>query len=186
MSAERKAEDLYPRAPRYTLELGDNQIVRFAHMPKGSKAMHTRILNLSESGMAFLVPFLSAPQLDERIKVEFTAPNSESIACFAKVVRVQVHRTFYKTSEPQTFKLIAIEFQSLHPKQREMLAQGISKQFKKQFQQYKRDQAWNKMIWFFLGIGQSVSKILNRLFPFKGFRNSKNQKDDDHNNYIDI
>ena len=45
MSAERNAEELYPRAPRYVIEVGDNQVVRFAHMPRGSKAMHTRIGN---------------------------------------------------------------------------------------------------------------------------------------------
>lgn len=123
--------------------------------------MHTRIINLSESGMAFLVPYLTAPQEGEEIKVEFSAPNTESIACFAKVVRVQVHRTFHNYRKPQTFKMVAVEFKSLHPKQRKMLSDGLQEQMRKKYAQYKRDQAWTKFIWFWIDLGNNLRK------PFK-------------------
>jgi len=139
MSANRNVEELYPRAPRYIIEVGDNEIVRFAHMPRGSKTMHTRIINLSESGLAFLVPYLTAPQEGEKIKVEFTAPNTESIACFAKVIRVQVHRTYHSGREPQTFKMVAVEFEELHPKQRQLLSLGLQQQFQKKQAEYYLD-----------------------------------------------
>ncbi len=184
MTAERKIEELYPRAPRYEIEIGDNQIVRFAHMPRGSKAMHTRIINLSESGMAFLVPYLTAPQEGEKIKVEFTGPNSEPIACFAKVVRVQVHKTYHKTRQPQTFKMVAVEFVQLHPKQRQMLASGIQNQMNKKYKKYLRDQTWNKFIWFFLGMGHNLKSLFNRVFPRNG--NKDLEKSNDKNSYIDV
>lgn len=187
MSAERKIEELYPRAPRYMIELGDNEIVRFAHMPKGSKPMHTRIINISESGMAFLVPYLTAPQEGDKIKVEFTGPNAESIACFAHVRRVQVHRTYHKSRTPQTFKMVAVEFEGMHAKQREMLSKGIQLQFQKKHAEYKRQQFWLKIQWFFASIPVNVSKLLARLFP------PKNDKaimpvDEEGNphNYIDV
>ncbi len=186
MAAERNLEDLYPRAPRYEIELGDNQIVRFAHMPKGSKAMHTRILNLSESGMAFLVPYLTAPQEGEKIKVEFSGPNTEPMACFAKVVRVEIHRTYHKTRQPQTFKVVAIEFLNLHPKQRQMLASGVLSQLQKKHREYLRDQAWNRFVWFFLGMGHNLKALFSRVFPVRSHSQTDQNDDDKHNNYIDV
>lgn len=187
MTAERNLEELYPRAPRYQVEVGDNQVVRFAHMPRGSKTMHTRILNLSESGMAFLVPYLTAPQEGEKIKVEFTAPHSEAIACFAKVVRVEIHRTYHKTRNPQTFKLVAVEFENLHPKQRQMLAGGLQKQLLRKHRQYKRDQAWSKFVWFFLGMGQHIQSVFSRVFPLRGHNSQdKSDQEQNHSNYIDV
>jgi hypothetical protein len=185
MMSERKLEELYPRAPRYKIEVGDHEIVRFAHSPRGSKTMHTRILDLSESGMAFLVPYLTAPQQDEQIKVEFKAPHTESIACFAKVVRVEIHKTYHKTREPQTFKLVAVEFLNLHPKQRELLSQGIQKQMRQKYAEYRRDQLWTQFVWFFLGMGHRLKKLFSRLFPFVGYRNVKKDESQD-TNYIDV
>ncbi len=181
MAAERNFEELYPRAPRYMVEVGDNDVVRFAHMPKGSKTMHTRIINISESGMAFLVPYLTAPQIDEMIKVQFTAPNAESVACYAKVVRVQVHRTYHKTKKPQTFKMVAVEFENLHPTQRQMLSTGITEQLKKKQAEYRRDQIWTQCVWFFMDLGSKLRQLLAKL-PI--FRKSSAKKVDD-NNYID-
>ncbi len=167
MSAQRNVEELYPRAPRYVIEVGDNEVVRFAMAPRGSKTMYTRIINLSESGMAFLVPYLTAPQMAEKIKVEFSAPNTESIACFAKVVRVQVHRTYHSTQKPQTFKLIAVEFESLHPKQRKMLSEGLQLQLKRRYAQYRRDQIWNRFVWFFMDLGQNLTRKTKKLLRLK-------------------
>lgn len=186
MSAERKVEELYPRAPRYVIEVGDNEVVRFAHSPRGSKTMHTRIVNLSESGMAFLVPYLTAPLEGERIKVEFTAPNSESIACFARVIRVQVHRTYHAGREPQTFKMVAVEFQSLHPKQREMLSQGLQQQFSKKHQQFKRQQFVLKINWLLNSIPSLIVGILNRLFPVKEKSLKPMTEEEKNSSYIDV
>jgi hypothetical protein len=164
MSDNRKVEELYPRAPRYVVDFDDNHVLRFAHMPRGSKALYTRIINLSESGMAFLIPYLSAPQLNEKIKLEFTAPNSEPIACFANVVRVQIHKSYSHDQKPQTFKLIAVTFDNIHPKQRQMLASGINQQFKKRQALYKRQQMLLRGKWF-------IKSCMDRIFNI-----SKNNK----------
>jgi hypothetical protein len=165
--AERKLEDLYPRAPRYTVELGDNQVVRFAFAPKGSKAMHTPIINVSESGMAFLVPMQSVPSLDEKIKVEFSGPNTDSMACFAKVVRIENHKIIHETQGLQRFKMVAVEFENLHPKQRELLSQGISQRIMNQQKAFLRQQRWLSFQWYLQQTFQRISAFLTKLFPFK-------------------
>ncbi len=175
MTAERKVEDPYPRAPRYIIDISDHQVVRFAQMPKGSKAMHTRIINLSESGMAFLVPYLTSPELEEVIKVEFSAPNTDSIACFAKVVRVQIHRTYNKSHEPQSFKLVAVEFKDLHPKQRHRLASGLTEQFRKKQKDFEREQLFYKFkYWALYPLNWIARSLLNKKKPSQN-PNNKNQ-----------
>lgn len=186
MTAKRKAEELYPRAPRYVIEVGDNQVVRFAHKPKGSKAMHTRIINISESGMAFLVPYLTAPQEGEHIKVEFTAPNSDSIACFAKVVRVQIHKTYNQHQRPQSFKMVAVEFENLHPRQRKMLSQGLTEQFKKKHANFKRQQLFLKMQWGFLNVLSKLDGFFVKLNPFHFFKKKNTEEKRGNDNYIDV
>lgn len=150
--AQRKMEEIYPRAPRYTVQVDDNHIVRFALQPKGSKAMHTRIINLSESGMAFIVPVLSAPKDDETIKIEFKAPHCDSMACFAKVVRIQKHISYNGHGQPQVFRMVAVEFQGLKEAQRRQLAEGLAEQFKKLRKDYEWEQFWLKLEWQFFNL----------------------------------
>ena len=176
MSEQRKVEELYPRAPRYVIEIGDNEVVRFAMSPRGSKAMHTRIINLSESGMAFLCPYLTAPREGEKIKVEFTAPNTDSIACFANVVRVQIHKTYREDQKPQTFKLVAVEFENLPSKQRQMLSSGLTQQFQKKQAEYKRKQWLLKAQWL---VSSNFTKVFEFLSSFRKKKSSRIEKSHD-------
>ncbi|MEM7645640.1 MAG: PilZ domain-containing protein [Pseudomonadota bacterium] len=162
MSANRKIEDLYPRAPRYMIEVGDNEVVRFVAGPRGSKAMHTRIVDISESGMAFLVPFSSSPNEGDEIKMEFNAPNTASIACFAKVQRVQIHKAFSKRGEVQTFKMVAVEYKNLPPEQRKQLADGLNKQFAKKRLHYQREQMWLKAQWFLSDMARRIGSVFKK------------------------
>lgn len=164
MASQRKLEELYPRAPRYTIQISDNHIVRFAHQPRGSKAMHTRVIDISESGMAFIVPVLSAPKKDESIKIEFNAPNCDPIACFAKVVRVQHHKSYNSIGQPQVFRLIAVEFQALHQKQRQQLSQGLTEEFKKNRKKYEREQKLLQLKWMVKSLIIPVQQIISRLW----------------------
>ena len=172
MASERKIEDIYPRAPRYVIEFGDQQIVRFAKSPQGSKAMHTRIINLSESGMAFLTPFNSAPNNGEKIKIEFTAPNSEPIACFAKVTRIQIHKTYSHDQKPQSFKMVAVEFENLHAAQRKMLADGLVAQFRKKQSQFRRQQMGLKFKWALYAAFKKTSDLLAKFLKKDSKTNS--------------
>lgn len=80
----------------------DNRILRFAResnratfgeqtQPHPGEGVQTEIINISQSGMAFVVERQFAPQIDEIIKVEFApAPEAKSLAWFARVVRIEL------------------------------------------------------------------------------------------------
>ena len=153
MSAE-KLEKYQARAARYVLSYEDNTIVRFAAYPKGAKTHQTRVVNLSETGMAFLLPFLDNPKDDELIKVEFKVPNGGTMACFAKVIRVETHQTFNQASQRQQFKLVAVTFVDLPVAQRQMIREGLLKEFEKMSKEYTKEQLKLKAQWVAL---QSVS-----------------------------
>ena len=165
MGEKRNVDDLFPRAPRYVIEWGDNEVVRFALKPRGSKTMYTRIINISESGMAFLVPFSAAPSKGAEIKIEFNAPNTPQIACFALVKRVQIHRTYNQEGEPQRFKLIAVEFIDLPDRQRELLAKGLNQQFLKKKLEYQKQQFWLGLRWWAKYFLSSLTKVFQLLIP---------------------
>lgn len=77
------------RAPRYILRPNDNQMLRFAPNHVHNRSFSTRFVNVSESGLAFVIDRASAPRIGEFLKVEFPVPGGEQIAWFAKVVRLE-------------------------------------------------------------------------------------------------
>ena len=184
MSAE-KAEKFYPRAPRYILQYKDNTILRFAAYPKGSKKLQTRVINLSESGMAFLLPMLDNPQMDEIIKVEFIVPNFEAVACFAKVIRIENHHIYDKMRNRQEFKLVAVSFVDLPVAQRQMIREGLAHEFERLRKEYTREQYRLKMQYLAIKSGQNLKAIVDwpvkkLLKVFQAF----DKKKEDHNKKI--
>src|SRR5690242_20320515 len=79
------------RAPRYKLTTTDNAQIRFASS-RNKKIVHTKLFDISESGIAFLTPFRQAPRIGEIIKIEFAPPGSVQIACLGKVIRIEEPR----------------------------------------------------------------------------------------------
>jgi|GEM_PF-4416215 len=149
MSAE-KLENYEARAPRYVLNFSDNTILRFSSAAKGSKKFQTRVVNLSETGMAFLLPALDNPHDDETIKVEFQVPNRTAMACFAKVIRIENHQTFNKFGQRQTFKLVAVTFVDLPVAQTQMIREGLLEEFEKLNKKYLKEQFQLKLQWLAL------------------------------------
>jgi hypothetical protein len=79
-----------PRAPRYVLRPSDNQMLRFAPNRVLNRSYSTRFINVSETGLAFVVDRSSAPGIGDFIKIEFPIPGAKNqIAWFAKVVRLE-------------------------------------------------------------------------------------------------
>lgn len=81
------------REPRYTLQSGDNQHMRFASDGDPKSIFSSQILDLSNSGAAFVVSRSDAPFIFDRIRIEVPLGDSDSIAWWAKVVRIQEHST---------------------------------------------------------------------------------------------
>ena len=88
--AARKFKD---RAPRYVLNAGDEKIVRVASRDrKKNQIYQMEIVDVSETGMAFIVNWNYLPQIGEVLKVEFPVPGEQrKVAWFAKVMRLENH-----------------------------------------------------------------------------------------------
>ncbi len=78
-----------PRAPRYVLRPNDERFLRFAHHDDRSNSYATRFLNLSETGLAFVIDRDTAPQIGDIIKIEFPVPGDGQVAWFARVIRIE-------------------------------------------------------------------------------------------------
>jgi len=84
-----------------------------------SQSYSTRFVNVSESGMAFVVDRQSSPRIGEIIKVEFPIPGGESVAWFARVVRLEDYGLTKVWGDDQDFPeelgevLVGISFYNL-------------------------------------------------------------------------
>lgn len=147
MSTE-NIEKVYPRSPRYHLQLNDKKILRYAPVPRGNRSFFTEILNLSETGMAFTVPYLDTPQKNEIIMVEFTPPNGAApMACYAQVQRVQNYRIIESDFFEKNCKLVAVKFTNLQEAQSLMIRDGLSKEFKRSHSHFHRQQLKMRFLW---------------------------------------
>jgi hypothetical protein len=127
----------------------DKKIMRYAPYPRGHRAFFTEIINLSETGMAFTVPFLDSPNLNEIIMVEFPVPGSEdSIACFAKVQRVQKYTIIESDFFQKDCKLVAVKFEKIKDEQIKNLRLSLDQEFKKIQSHFRRHQLWLKLQWY--------------------------------------
>lgn len=142
------ASKIYPRSPRYVLQMKDKKILRYAPYPRGNRAFFTEIVNLSETGMAFTVPFLDTPHKNEIIMVEFTPPGqTESIACYAQVKRIQKISIIESDFFQKNCKLVAVTFTSLPEEQRVQIRDGLGQNFKRINRSFQLQQTKLKFLW---------------------------------------
>jgi len=101
----------------------------------------TLLLNLSETGLAFLVESGFEPRIGEKIKVEIPIPGGEQIAWWATVVRIQKYSGpgWFSRSDQFDFEskvLVALHFEDLPEAHSRAIRQGL----KNSFTQIMRDQ----------------------------------------------
>ncbi|MGE0529129.1 MAG: PilZ domain-containing protein [Bdellovibrionales bacterium] len=134
------------RAPRYVLRPQDRHIMRFSlQETRGAGGIeHTILLNLSETGAAFLADQGTEFKVGEQIKVEIPIPGGDQIAWFARVVRIQEYepRTWLFGQDPfadQGKHLIALTFEDLPEPHSRAIRKGIEDSFLKAMreQQYR-------------------------------------------------
>lgn len=171
--SSQSTEKLHNRSPRYVLQMKDKKIMRYAPYPKGHRAFFTEVVNLSETGMAFTVPFLDSPQINEMIMVEFAVPGGEPVACFAKVHRVQKYTLIEADFFQKDCKLVAVEFQKLPAAQHQTLRQSLQFEFKKMNMHFRRQQLWLKLQWHWkfkrslcIGLGFAAIGVLGTIAAF--------------------
>jgi hypothetical protein len=114
----------HARAPRYILNTDDNCLIRIAGPRQVPWEEGTEIKNVSLTGLAFTAPEDLCPLLGEVIKIQFTVPGSQQMACYGIVTRLE--------SFDQQGMLVGVHFYKLEMAHRIVLAQGISRKFKDQ------------------------------------------------------
>jgi hypothetical protein len=108
----------HSRSPRYILDTYDNNLIRLSGAEKLSWEEKTVIRNISLTGLSFTAPRDLSPQLGEIIKIQFQVPGSETMACYALIIRIEVLNEFDNE--------IAIHFYKLDRIQRINLVQGLA------------------------------------------------------------
>lgn len=108
----------HARSPRYILDTQDNNLVRFSGAERLPWEEKTELRNVSLTGLSFVCANDLSPQLGEIIKIQFSVPGSETMACYAIVIRI--------AAEDDHNNEIAVHFYKLDRLQRINLVQGLA------------------------------------------------------------
>ncbi len=140
-----------PRAARYVLRTQDRNIMRFGleDNHSGAPIQQTLLVNLSETGAAFVTDSARGFRLGDRIMVEIPVPEGEQIAWWGNVIRIQEYRPRNWFGKQDSFfdepkMLVAIRFDSLPEGHTRAIRKGIEKSFMKAM----RDQRYRTWLYY--------------------------------------
>lgn len=159
-----KVRRFIARSARYVLRPEDRNSMRFSllkHTGQGG-IEETIMLNLSESGVAFLVEAGMQPKIGEGVKVEIPIPNGEQIAWFGRVVRVQEYRTSkwsFRRQDDFSEKpkvLVALKFQPMPEGHGRTIRRGLEQSFIRAM----RDQKHRNWLYYRALFFQVVPRVL--------------------------
>ncbi|MCB0364095.1 MAG: PilZ domain-containing protein [Bdellovibrionaceae bacterium] len=132
-----------PRAPRYVLRPTDNRFLRFAYQDDRKHTFSTRFLNVSETGLAFVVDRDCVPHIGDFIKVEFPVPGQEQVAWFARVVRIEEYRpprAWQKRLDKENDEvMVAVRFHDLPDGHRSTIRDGLNHKFNEVLKERQKD-----------------------------------------------
>jgi hypothetical protein len=156
-----RAVKFYSRAPRYTLNATDNRYMRYAASNDKGHSFTTRFIDISQTGLAFLTDRENAPRLSDLIKVEIPLDDKNTIAWWARVVRIEEY-------SPQTWLLkkqdlhnenevlVAIVFHELPPSHSKLIRETLNRKFEETRERERKEQMQNLAAFF----AQQAWKIL--------------------------
>ncbi len=113
----------HARAPRYILNTDDNHLIRLSGAERRSWEENTEIKDISLTGLSFTASADLSPQLGEIIKIQFSVPGSEQMACYAVVIRID--------SITEYENIVGVHFYKLDRVQRLNLVQGLAHKIQK-------------------------------------------------------
>lgn len=121
----------------------------------------TVLLNLSETGVAFLVAPGHVPKLGDRIKVEIPVPSGDQIAWWGRVVRAQEYepRSWFFGKDPfldDPRILIGVRFEQLPGQHTKTIRKGIENSFIRAM----RDQQYRTWLYYRALFMQNMFKIV--------------------------
>lgn len=152
-----------PRAPRYILRPQDRNMMRFglSQMRGPAHIEHTTLLNLSETGAAFVTDASCDLKIGDSVKVEVPIPNGEQIAWFARVVRIEEYddRGWLARNRDRRRHeevMIALRFEELPEPHTRAIRKGLEKSFLKALQ----DQQVRRVLYWKAYLTQNIFPIL--------------------------
>lgn len=157
-----RAKKFMPRAFRYVLRPQDQATMRYSlERTQGSSDIdQTILLNLSESGVAFLVTRSTRLRFNDSVKVEIPIPNGEQIAWWGRVVRLQEYDPpvwmFSKDpfhDEPKI--LVGVRFDQLPEGHTRTIRKGIEESF----MQAMRDQQYRNWLYYKAMITVNLGRV---------------------------
>ena len=155
-----------PRAPRYVLKPNDRNLMRFGlSQTRGPAHVEaTTLVNLSETGAAFITDASCELKVNDRIKVEIPIPHGEQIAWFASVVRIeQYDDSGWLSFSPHVPRaeqvVVALRFEDLPEPHSRAIRQGIEKSFLKALQ----DQQVRRVLYYKAYLTQKIIPLIGYL-----------------------
>lgn len=150
-----RAVKFLSRAPRYTLSPNDNRYLRFARRDDPGRTYTTRFIDISQSGLAFVCDYESAPRISDLIKVEIplnTGENNDTVAWWGRVVRVEEYddnKWYMQKSDVQDHHqvLVAITFHEMPPAHSRAIRKALDKKFAEVYSEQKSRQ-WRGIVSF--------------------------------------
>lgn len=154
-----KIRRFIPRAPRYVLRAPDRNVMRFglASLRGPAHIEHTTLVNLSETGAAFITDDTSDIKIGDTIKVEIPIPNGDQIAWFARVVRIEEYeeRSWLQIRDAEVRRdqvIIGLKFDALPEPHTRAIRKGIERSFLKAV----HDQQLRRMLYYKTWLLQNI------------------------------
>ncbi|MBX3021440.1 MAG: PilZ domain-containing protein [Bdellovibrionales bacterium] len=157
-----------PRAFRYVLRPQDKTAMRFSleHTTGSAHIEQTFLINMSESGVAFLIDPGTQVHIKERLKVEIPVPSGESIAWWGTVVRIQEYepRSWFGRDRFREDKkiMVAVRFDELPDGHSRAIRKGIEQSFMKAM----REQQYRNWLYYRVLVLQNIGKFLLYILLF--------------------
>lgn len=140
---------VHSQSSAYILRPTDNRFLRFAYKDDRRHTYNTRFLNISETGLAFVVDRDCVPQIGDFIKVEFPVPGHEQVAWFARVVRIEEYRpprAWQKRLDKENDEvMVAVRFHDLPDGHRNTIRQGLNQKFNEVLKERQKDNLFQLM-----------------------------------------
>jgi hypothetical protein len=149
------------RAPRYVLRPNDKHMVRYLpEQLRGPMAVHkTKMINVSETGMAIMVDSQVAPHIGERMKVELPVPGGEQIAWWARVVRTELVEASWWANEIEDHHdqiVVGLRFEELPSGHRKAIRRGLEARFIEDVRERRRQ----KLLFLYASMLENSGKLL--------------------------
>lgn len=126
------------RSPRYVLNTEDNSLVRLSGATQLSWEEKTELRDISLTGLSFLAQQDLSPQIGEVIKIQFSVPGSQQMACYAVVIRIEKINQFDN--------MIGVHFYKLDRTQRLNLVHGLAEKVQKTKPENSKQSKMNMVI----------------------------------------